>query len=96
MKIESEVKSPIKSGWKGNINGHIEATNGSSIIVGNVTLNLDQETAWALANQLSDKAIATANAVEGGQILALSNLGAALGRLIDHPSANNGGREVVK
>ncbi|MBF4991103.1 hypothetical protein [Methylophilus sp. QUAN] len=93
---QEAIKSPIKSGWRGNINGHIEATNGTSIAVGSVTLNLDQETAWALANQLSDRAIAAGNAVEGGQVLALSNLGAALGRLIDHPSANNGGRSVIK
>ena len=56
-----------------------------------VTLELDRDTAWALANQLTDLAIGeAAKAVENSQVAAPSSLGAALGRLIDHPSANNG------
>lgn len=87
--------SPIKSGWRGNINGHVEATD-SRIIVSEITIKLDSETAWALANHLTDRAITGANSVEGKQVVALSNLGAALGRMIDHSAANNGGRSIVK
>lgn len=90
------TKSPIKSGWRGNLNGHLEHTSGSHIEVTEVTVKLDRDTAWALCNQLSDAAINLANAVEDKQISALSTLGAAIGRLIDHPSANNGGREHIK
>lgn len=88
--------SPIKSGWRGNLNGAIESTPGSVIHLSEVTLRLDYDTAYALANQLSDRALKDAHAVEGAQVAALSNLGAALGRLIDHPTANNGGRECLK
>jgi hypothetical protein len=90
-----EPKSPISSGWRGHLNGYIENTKGARIQVSEVTLRLDSDTAWALANQLTDRAIKEANAVEGEQVKALSNLGAALGRLLDHHAANNGGREVV-
>ncbi len=89
-------KSPIKSGWRGNLNGYIESTDGASINTSEVVLKLDKATAWALANQLTDRSIKEANAVENEQIIMLSNLGAALGRLIDHHAANNGGREVLK
>lgn len=93
---EPTPKPPIKSGWRGNLNGAVEHTDNSSIQVSQVTLNLDQTTAWALCNLLTDSAIERSCALEGKQIEALSTLGAALGRLIDHPSANNGGRECVK
>lgn len=93
-KINAE--SPIKSGWRGNLSGVIENTAGSEILVSEVTLRLDRDTAWALANHLTDGAIKRANSVEGSQVAALSSLGAALGRLVDHPAANNGGRAVVK
>jgi hypothetical protein len=94
--MNDNIKPPIKSGWRGNLNGYVEGTKGTAIEVSEVTLRLDRFTAWALANQLTDRAIKAANAVENEQIMALSTLGAALGRLIDHPSANNGGRECVK
>jgi hypothetical protein len=89
------IKPPIKSGWRGDINGHIEDTE-SHISVSEITLKLDAKTAYALCNQLSDGAIERAHAVEGDQVEALSTLGAALGRMIDHYSANNGGRKVTK
>lgn len=89
------VRPPIKGGWRGNLNGAVEDTKGTEIQVSEVTLKLDSYTAWALANQLTDRAIKDANAVENEQVAALSTLGAALGRLLDHPAANNGGRECV-
>ncbi|QOX81045.1 hypothetical protein FY034_18895 (plasmid) [Trichlorobacter lovleyi] len=93
---DTNQKSPIKSGWRGNINGALENTDGSGVEVSEITLKLDRVTAWALCNHLTDRAIKDANSVEGAQIEALSTLGAALGRLIDHHSANNGGRDLVK
>lgn len=88
--------SPIKSGWRGNINGVIENTDSSYVEVSEITLRLDRVTAYALCNVLTDSSIATSNSVEGLQVTALSNLGAALGRIIDHHSANNGGRQILK
>ena len=90
------TRPPIKSGWRGNLSGAVEDTKGTEIHVSEITLRLDSFTAWALANQLTDRAINDANAVENEQIAALSTLGAAIGRLIDHPAANNGGRECIK
>jgi hypothetical protein len=91
-----KAKSPISSGWRGNINGHIEGT-GSYIQATEVTLRLDRETAWALCNLLGEETIKeNAGAVDKKQGEALSALGAALARFIDHPSANNGGREIIK
>jgi len=92
----SEIKSPIMSGWRGNLNGAIEKTKTSHIAVSEITLRLDPVTAHALCNLLDDRAVARSSACEGAQLAMLSELGAALGRLIDHPSANNGGREIVK
>ena len=93
---EENTPSPIKSGWRGDINGAIECTKGSKIQVSEITIRLDYDTAWALANQLTDDSIKRAYAVGDGQVLALSNLGAALGRLIDHHAANNGARKLRK
>ncbi len=92
----SDVKSPIQSGWRGNLSGAIEKTGTAHIAVSEVTLRLDPATAWALCNLLDDRAVARSNACGGDQLAMLSELGAALGRLIDHQSANNGGREIVK
>ena len=94
--MSNESHSPIQSGWRGNLNGAIEKTSTSYISVTEITLRLDRDTAWALCNLLTDAVIGRANAVEGTQIESLSNLGAGLGRLIDHPSGNNGGRSVLK
>lgn len=96
MSEKEAIQPPIKSGWRGNLNGAIENTEGSHIEVSEITLKLDRATAWALANQLCDGALDSAQACEGGQREALSTLGAALGRMIDHHSANNGGRAIVK
>ena len=86
--------SSIRSGWRGTLNGAVSKTH-SQIKVTEVTLKLDSETAWALANLLTDDAITKVGAVNPVQAEALSNLGAALGRLIDHGAANNGGRDVL-
>lgn len=95
--MSEEKKPPIKSGWRGDLNGAIENTKGSQILVSEVTLNLDFDTAWALCNVLSDSALeSTRSHTEDSQRKSLATLGAALGRLIDHPAANNGGRECVK
>ncbi len=91
----SDTKSPIMSGWRGHINGTIEKTVDSSIKISNIDINLDFDTAWALCNLLTDDAIERAKAVEGKQIDQMSNLGAALGRMIDHDSANNGDRRII-
>ena len=88
--------SPIKSGWRGDINGHIEQTD-SHIEVSEVTLKLDSRTAYALCNLLTSRQIAKVGKVvteEQGE--SLETLGAALGRLIDHPSANNDGRKIIE
>lgn len=87
-------KSPIKSGWRGHLNGFVEATEGAHVQVSEITLKLDMRTAWVLCNQLHDDALDAHVAIQHREML--SNLGAAIGRLIDHPSANNGGRSVVK
>ncbi len=92
----SDVKPPIKSGWRGNLTGHVEDCKDTEVEIGRITVKLDKDTAWALCNLLTDGAIERANSVEGEQIKSMSTLGAAIGRLIDHPAANNGGREVVK
>ena len=96
MASTEAVRSPIKSGWRGNLSGAVENTEGSHIEASEITLKLDRATAWALANQLCDGALDRAQACEGSQREALSTLGAALGRLIDHHAANNGGRALIK
>lgn len=90
------MKEPIKSGWRGDLNGALEHTNNSNINVSVIELKLDRETAWALCNLLHDGAIERSLALEGKQVDSMSNLGAALGRLIDHNAANNGGRKIIK
>ena len=91
------TKPPIIGGWCGHINGNIESTDGASVRVGTITVTLDYKTAWSLCNLLTDSAIQRSVATDGGKDFeAMSNLGAALGRMIDHNSANNGGRKIVK
>jgi hypothetical protein len=93
------VKSPIKSGWRGNINGAVELCDNTEVRCETVRLTLGTDAAWALCNVLHDKVIRDAfmqQWLEAPQIEALSMLGAALGRLIDHSSSNNGGREILK
>lgn len=94
--IAAAPKPPIKSGWRGHINGHIEHTDGAQIEASEITLKLDHKTAYALANLLADSSLERSAALEGDQLKAMSNLGAALGRMLDHHAANNGGRETVK
>lgn len=91
----NETKSPIKSGWRGHLNGHIEHTD-SHVKVAKIELTLDRTTAYALCNLLCDGSIAPELGLGADQAQALSNLGAAIGRLIDHPSANNSGRQIIK
>lgn len=90
------VKPPIKSGWRGNISGHVENTDGAHIEVSEITMRLDKRTAYALANLLDERAIERSGALEDAQKSALISLGAALGRLVDHHAANNGGRVIIK
>lgn len=76
----------ICSGWKGNINGHIDKTN-SNVKVSQVRLELDYDTAWALCNVLTfpiDKTL-----IDKNQGIILENLGAAIGQIIDHDAKNN-------
>jgi replicative DNA helicase len=87
--------SPIKSGWRGNINGHVEKTN-SQVQVAEISLKLDHVTAWALCNLLTDSQVKDHPMLEQNQREMMSELGAALGRMIDHSSANNGGRAIIK
>jgi hypothetical protein len=94
--MSNEIKPPIKSGWRGNLSGYLEATESSSVKVSEVTLTLDRDTAWALANLLTDNQLNASTNMEKTQIAAMSNLGAAIGRLIDHGAANNGGRTILK
>lgn len=87
---------PIKSGWRGHLNGVVEGTESTRVKVQSVTIEVDYKTLWALCNHLYDASLGESKHLEEDQVRALSNLGAAVGRLIDHPSANNGGREIVK
>jgi len=96
MSTDAKPAPPVKGGWRGHLSGCVERTESSYIEVSEVTLRLDAKTAYALCNHLTDSAIERAVSCEGEQVAALSNLGAALGRLIDHHSANNGGRKVLK
>ena len=96
MENDVSTKPPIRSGWRGEINGHLDHTSGSYIEVSEITLKLDRTTAYGLANLLTDGAIERSCALEADQAKAMSNLGAALGRMLDHHAANNGGRKVVK
>lgn len=96
-RLSKRVKPPIKSGWRGNINGGVEKTQNTSVNVEVICLSLDRETAHSLCNVLHDSALSDSRLhLEGPQLERLSNLGAALGALIDHPAANNGGRAVRK
>lgn len=88
--------SPIKSGWRGNIGGYVEGCDTTQIVVSEVTLKLDARTAFALCNTLYDSVLNESRAIDSSQRQQLSILGAALGRLIDHPAANNGGRSIIK
>jgi hypothetical protein len=94
---KANTKPPIMGGWRGHINGRIEGASGTSIRVDTVTVTLDHQTAWLLCNLLSDSAIQRSVATDGEKDFeTLSNLGAAIGRMIDHNAANNGGRKIVK
>lgn len=93
---DDKIKSPIKSGWRGNLSGYLECTKSSQIAVSEITLRLDYETAYALCNLLTDSAIQESTRLEKDQAAAMANLGAAIGRLIDHHAANNGGRDLLK
>ena len=92
---ESNEESPIESGWRGNLNGVVRGTN-TTIQVRLINLEIDNKTAWALCNLLFDKDIEKSTLLEEDQKTRLISLGAAIGRLIDHPATNNGGREIIK
>jgi len=92
--MPDKKESPIKSGWRGNLNGCIKNTN-STITVSKINIEFDYETAWAICTLLHGD-INKYNYLTQSQAEGVSNIGAALGRLIDHPSANNGGRDIIK
>lgn len=89
-------KSPIKSGWRGHLNGHVDGMDDTKIQVATIQVVLGYADAWALCNLLTEKALEENSYIEEHQRKALASLGAALGRLIDHMSANNGGRDLLK
>lgn len=91
----TNINSPIRSGWRGDINGFVNGTN-AQVMVSGITLVLDTKTAHFLCSALTDYELNKNCAIDEEGAQALSELGAALGRMIDHPSANNGGRSVVK
>lgn len=92
-----KIKPPIKSGWRGDINGFVENTEATRIEVSEITLRMDRTTAYALCNLLTDCAInESTSRLEKDQAESMRMLGAAIGRLIDHHAANNGGRDLVK
>ncbi|MDY7537552.1 hypothetical protein QN372_00150 [Undibacterium sp. RTI2.1] len=94
--MDKDIKSPIKSGWRNNINGYVEGCVKTEVKVSQINLSLDQETAWALCNLLCDSELEKSGAINRPQFPMMSNLGAALGRMIDHSAANNSGRKVIK
>jgi hypothetical protein len=94
--MEDKSKSPIKSGWRGDLNGYVENCDNTHVAVSEITLKLDGGTAWALCNLLTDSQVENHPMLEKHQREKMSTLGAALGRLIDHGAANNGKREVIK
>jgi len=83
------MKSAIESGWKGSINGFIKNTD-SHVEVSRIKLELDDSTAWVLCNLLH-KTNLQKSVLGKDQIEPMLSLGAAIGRLIDHPSAKNPG-----
>ena len=93
QKKQEAPPSPIGGGWRGNISGHINGTK-SEIHVHRIELVLDRDLAWALCNRLYEAGLMSDLGVSKDQREQLCNLGAALGALIDHPAANNGGRLV--
>lgn len=94
--FKTPKSSPISSGWRGHISGHLQGTD-SYVEVETVKLKLDVELAYALCNLLCDSHLEEANdCIDRSQKQKLSNLGAALGVLVGNPSANNGGRQVIK
>lgn len=99
MAKNDKHSSPISSGWRGNINGHVKGTNGTQVQVGAINVTLDAKMAFCLCNLLHEQALERANAHIGmslDQIAMLSNLGAVIGRFIDHGAANNGDRDVIR
>ena len=61
----------------------------NEVRVSELTLSIDFETAWALANLLMDSSIEKSMSCNMRQQKMLSALGAGLGLKIDHESKNN-------
>lgn len=79
----------------GSLSGHIQGTE-SRIGIKTVSLDLDRATAFALCNLLHDQSLKDSTSLERDQAEALSSLGAALGRIVGHPSQNNMGLTEAK
>lgn len=91
-----EIRPPIKGGWRGHLNGFVEKSGNTHVQASEITLKVDNNLAWALCNVLLDQYLENHPNLENGQRESLSEFGAALGRFIDHNSANNGGRKIIK
>ncbi len=90
------MSSGLKCSSLRHLNGHISDTN-SQIKVSEITLKLDVQLAWALCNLLTDRALESSmDRLESTQVPGLANLGISLGRMIDHPSTNNGGEQRIR
>jgi hypothetical protein len=74
----------------GNLSGHIRNTE-SWIKVNTITVDFDFNTAYALCNLLMDSDLKKSHCLERDQVDKLSSLGAALGRIVEHPSRENEG-----
>lgn len=87
---------PLLGGCRGHLNGQVAGNLRAAVKVQEVQITLSAEAAYALCNILTDAALANNGDVGDRARNTLSNLGAAVGRLIDHHSANNGGRDFIK
>ncbi len=86
---DEREQSPMSSGWQGDIQGHIKNTE-TWIRVKTIQIDLDADTAYALCNLLSGSALEKGEIhLEKEQVVRLKNLGAAIGKFIDHPSKDN-------
>lgn len=86
----SHPKHPVGGSWRGYINGHVNKTE-TNIRCEKITIELDRNLAWALCNLLTDAHLSGPDIhLEADQRTGLTNLGAAIGRFIDHPATNNG------
>ena len=92
----SHPNHPIGGSWRGYINGHVNKTE-TCVRCEKITIELDRHLAWALCNLLTDAHLGAPEVhLEADQRIGLANLGAAIGRFIDHHATNNGLPEGVR